>query len=106
MIRIHAALLPIVASLVIAGCGPPTLMPTPVAFDGGVDPLAPGDQETTTRVFIVTDRTPSGNEDDPAAFYSNDRDYGLRVGVATVDLAQGMTWDELHAESLRAKRHR
>ena len=71
-------------TLGFAGCNRPTLMPTPVAFDHGVDPIAEtpsSEQDTTARVFIVTDRKPSGRTDTPGEFYSNDRDYGLRVGV-------------------------
>jgi esterase/lipase superfamily enzyme len=100
-------LLPLVA-ITLVGCShPPTLMPTPIAFTNGVDPIAQTPaavRKTTSPVFIVTDRTPSGQTDDPATFYSNERDFGLRVGVATVDIASGMTWDELHAESLREER--
>ena len=101
MIRWSLFLLP---AIVLVGCShQPTLMPTPIAFSSGVDPIAqtpPGVRKTTSRVFIATDRTPSGRTDDPATFSSNERDFGLRVGVASVDLAQDMTWDELHAQSL------
>jgi esterase/lipase superfamily enzyme len=104
--RTPASLL-LITGVSLVGCGQPTLMPTPVAFEDGADPIAQtpaSDRETTGEVFIVTDRTPSGRTDDPGRFYSNDRDHGLRVGVATVDLARDMTWDELHAQALRAKR--
>ncbi|MHC4947660.1 MAG: alpha/beta hydrolase [Planctomycetota bacterium] len=102
--RLRACL---VLTLLLAGCGPPTLMPTPVAFYADTDPIAdtPADERTTTtRVFIATDRTPSGKTDDAATFYSNERDYGLRLGVATVEIGLDMTWDELHAESRREER--
>ena len=102
-------LLLLIVALGPAGCSGPTLMPTPVAFDSGVDPIAEtpvSEHDTTARVFIVTDRKPSGRTDSPADFYSNDRDYGLRVGVATVALARDMTWDELHAQSLKTRRTR
>ena len=102
-------LLLLIVALGPAGCSGPTLMPTPVAFDSGVDPIAETpvtERDTTARVFIVTDRKPSDRTDSPADFYSNDRDYGLRVGVATVELARDMTWDELHAQSLETKRTR
>jgi esterase/lipase superfamily enzyme len=90
-----------------AGCQS-SLMPTPVAFVGtDVDPIAetPAAAETTsTKVFYFTDRTPRPDSTSPATFYSNDRDWGLRLGYATVELARGMSWDELRAESVRDKR--
>ena len=109
MNRTRWTLLSLIVALGHAGCSP-TLMPTPVAFDSGVDPIGEtpvSERDTTARVFIVTDRKPSSRTNPPpATFYSNDRDYGLRVGVATVELARNMTWDELHAQSLKTKRTR
>lgn len=106
--QIRPLMLLSLATIVLASCShEPTLMPTPVAFSTGVDPFVQTPsvaRKSTGRVFIVTDRTPSGRTDDPEAFYSNDRDFGLRVGAATVDLGSGMTWDELRAESLRDQR--
>lgn len=82
-------------------------MPTPVAFDGsGVDPFflaREADRTTTSHVFIATDREPAERSDD-APVYSNARSRLLRIAVAEVDLARGMTWPQLHEQSLRARR--
>jgi esterase/lipase superfamily enzyme len=85
-------------------------MPTPVGFDAtGIDPIAvteSREEGTTTRIFYATDRMPSKSPTTPATIYSNDRDFGLRLGVATVDLAPDLTWEELHEVSLQDKRTR
>jgi esterase/lipase superfamily enzyme len=100
----------LVASLLLGGCGKPKLMPTPLIFaETGVDPIATQAPEssasdTTTRIFYATDRTPRTDPRSPAATYTNDRDTGLRLGVASVDLAPDMSWEELHDTSLQAER--
>ncbi len=107
MIRISCAMA--LCGAILLGCQP-KLMPTPIVFAGsGMDPNAAaiaGERTTTSRVFYATDRTPRPHPDNPASTYSNKRDFGLRLGVASVDLAPGMGWDELHEESLRAKRRK
>lgn len=104
---IGVASLAAVGGALPAGCQP-KLMPTPVAFSGaGIDPIAeapPEDRTTTSRVFYATDRTPRPDPATPASTYSNDRDHGLRLGVASVDLAPGKTWEELHGLSVQGKR--
>lgn len=91
----------------LAGCQA-KLMPTPVVFAGtGIDPVAEahaGERTTMSRVFYATDRTPRQDPQTPAFFYTNKRDFGLRLGVASVDLAPGMTWEQLHEASLQGKR--
>ena len=93
----------LLATLAPFGCSRPMLMPTPVAFDSGVDPVAEtpeGLRTPESRVFIVTDRTHAAYSDKPSTFYANDRNYGLCVGEATVELARKLSWDELHAASV------
>lgn len=96
--------------LVIAALGgcQATLMPTPIVFDDNVDPFAQTPdavRSTTSEVFIVTDRKPSGKQD-AASFYSNDRSESLWLALAEVDLGKGMSWKELHEQSLTAHRSR
>ena len=77
---------------ILAGCQP-KLMPTPVVFDGtGIDPITDtraGKRTTTSRVFYATDWTPRPHPENPVLTYSNDRDFGLRVGVASASVAAG-----------------
>jgi esterase/lipase superfamily enzyme len=108
MNRTGPPILPLVVSLLLVGCGRPPLMPTPMIFAGsGIDAVAEtpaGERATTARVFYATDRTPREYPKTPFKTYTNERDYGLRLGVASVDLAPGRTWEELHALSLEEKR--
>lgn len=89
----------------LSGCQT-TLMPTPIVFDDNVDPFAhtPNDIRTTTsEVFIVTDRKPSGKQE-PASFYSKKRDEALWIALAEVDLGKSMSWEELREQSLTSHR--
>jgi pimeloyl-ACP methyl ester carboxylesterase len=85
-------------------------MPTPVVFDQqGVNPFATTpavDCTTTGRVFIATVRGVSGKTNKPSDFYLDTPGHGLRVGVAEVNLARDMTWEELVEESRLEKRTR
>jgi esterase/lipase superfamily enzyme len=98
----------LVTTLLLAGCGGPKLMPTPAVFaDTGVDPIAetrPDKRQTVRRIYYATDRTPREKPRSARLTYGNDRDFGLRVGVATVDLAPSMDWERLHEVSLQGER--
>ena len=76
-----------------AGCQA-ELMPSPTVFvDSGIDPFRETplpNRTTTSKVFYATDRTPRENPSSPENTYTNDRDFGLRLGVASVDKAPGM----------------
>ncbi|MBL9141653.1 MAG: alpha/beta hydrolase [Phycisphaerae bacterium] len=78
------------------------LMATPaIAQNGLIDPfqyVPPKFQATTVPVFVASTRTVSGN-DDPARYYTAKRSPEVRLGLATVDLAVGQSWQELLQES-------
>lgn len=100
------------------GCGRPALMPTPVIFAGtGIDPLAgpvdpsAGPESTHRHIYYVTNRRPASadapvGDASPDPEYTTDRDPGLRLGVATVDLAPRQDATGLRAASLSARRPR
>jgi esterase/lipase superfamily enzyme len=96
----------VLPALLTTGCTT-TMMPTPVSFhEGNADPLAglpPEDQRTDCEVYLITNRALSG-ESDPAEFYSNDRSREGRLAVATIDLAPGLRWDQLHRASVAENR--
>jgi esterase/lipase superfamily enzyme len=101
-------MLAIVAVLILGGCSSKQyLMKTPaVVSEGRADPFAhvPSDlQDSNTYVFVASGRTVSG-EDDPARFYTNDRSREVRLGRATVQIGEGMSWEELTDLSRAAKR--
>ena len=99
----------VAAVLVILGGCQTTLMPTPaIVSDGHIDPfkqVVPEYQNSEAPVFVASARTVSGKTD-PAKFYSTDRSRMVRVGLATLEIGPGMTWDELVQESSVEKRKR
>ena len=108
--RMKSVLLFVAVALVMAGCSSRTyLMKTPVvAADGLVDPfehVVPERQKSEVPVFVASARTVSGHAD-PARYYTNDRSREVRVGLATVEIGPGMTWEDLVRESLAEKRSR
>ncbi len=99
-----------VAAVVVCLGGCETvLMTTPTVVTAGeIDPfkvVAPQYQNSEAPIFVASGRTVSGRTS-PAHFYSTDRSRMVRVGLATVEIGPGMTWDELVRESLAAKRDR
>jgi len=100
----------VVAAVIVSlgGCQT-TLMPTPaIVSEGHIDPFAhvvPEYQNSEAPVFVASARTVSGKTD-PAQFYSTDRSRVVRVGLATLEIGPGMTWDELTQQSLVEKRTR
>ena len=92
--------------LITAGCGT-VLMKTPAAvYNGKLDPFArviPERQNSEAPVFVASARAVSGKSE-PSIFYTNDRSRELRLGLATVQIGPGMTWQELVRESRAAKR--
>ena len=92
--------------LITAGCGT-VLMKTPAAVSNGkLDPFArviPERQNSEAPVFVASARAVSGKSE-PSRFYTNDRSRELRLGLATVQIGPGMTWEELVRESRAAKR--
>jgi hypothetical protein len=84
-------------------------MTTPAVVSAGhIDPfqsVVPEHQNTEAPVFVASARTASGKTF-PAHFYTTERSRMVRVGLATLEIGPGMTWDELVEESLAAKRSR
>jgi hypothetical protein len=97
----------IAAALFILGGCRTMLMKTPaVAADGLVDPfehVMPERQNSEVPVFVASARTVSGNAE-PARFYTNDRSREVRLGLATVEIGSGMSWEELIRQSRARKR--
>ncbi len=94
--------------LILAGCQT-HLMTTPAVVSAGhIDPfghVVPEYRNSEAPVFVASARTTSGRNF-PAHFYTTDRSRMVRVGLATVEIGAGMTWEELVRESLAAKRDR
>jgi esterase/lipase superfamily enzyme len=92
--------------LITAGCGT-VLMKTPAAVSNGqLDPFArviPERQNSEAPVFVASARKVSGASE-PSRFYTDDRSRVVRLGLATVQIGPGMTWEELVRESRIAKR--
>jgi len=90
----------------LAGCRT-HLMTTPAVVSAGhIDPfvhVVPKYRNSEAPVFVASARTASGDTD-PARFYTTDRSHMVRVGLATLQIGPGMTWDELVKESRVANR--
>ena len=96
-----------VVMVILGGCQT-HLMTTPAAVsDGHINPfdrVVPEYQNSQAPVFVASARTASGKTTYPAQFYTTNRSRIVRVGLATLEIGPGMTWDELVQESLAAKR--
>lgn len=96
--------------LLAIGCGSSKLMPTPSILHQGIaDPFADTPEElqsTIATVFVAAPRVPAENPRKPDDFYSTERSREVRLARAEVDLARGMTWDELVEASLTEDRRR
>ena len=96
-----------VVMVILGGCQT-HLMTTPAAVsDGHINPfdrVVPEYQNSQAPVFVASARTASGKTTYPARFYTTNRSRIVRVGLATLEIGPGMTWDELVQESLAAKR--
>jgi esterase/lipase superfamily enzyme len=80
------------------------LMPPPAVYIAGeVDPfprVTEGNYQEQAKLFYVTDRKPA-TEEDAAAFYANERGFGLRAGVANVRADPPFSgWEEVRAASM------
>jgi esterase/lipase superfamily enzyme len=78
-------------------------MPTPNLYDEtGKDPfpeLSPSLKSTEVRLFYVTDRGAEKDEETGALHYGYQRSPSIGFGTAVIDLAYGMTWEELNQAS-------
>ncbi len=94
--------------VILAGCQA-VLMPTPaVATDGLIDPfvyVSPEQHTSEIPVFVASARAVSGRTT-PEQFYTTNRSREVRLGLATVEIGTGMTWQEVARESRAAKRSR
>lgn len=97
----------VLGALLLAGCKGPVLMATPAAVsEGGINPfekVVPERQNSRVPVFVASARTVSGKEG-PLDFYTTDRSREVRLGLATLSIGSGMTWEQLVAESCVKKR--
>lgn len=91
----------------LAGCQPTVyLMPTPLAFQGGVhDPfLDTPEAERSNRVMVLyaTNRIPIGVKQDRqyTTLYTQD----LRLGVARLRIGENKSWEELRSLSVAERR--
>ena len=99
----------LLAVVVVTGGCRTSLMKTPaVVADGQIDPflhVLPERQNTSAPVFVASSRTVSGSTN-PAQFYTTDRSREVRLGLATVEFGEGLTWEELTEVSRATKRSR
>ncbi len=93
-------------ALILGGCQT-VLMTTPaVVSEGHIDPfvrVVREYQNSEAPVFVASARTASGKTS-PAQFYTTNRSREVRLGLATLEIGPGMTWEELVKESMAAKR--
>jgi esterase/lipase superfamily enzyme len=80
------------------------LMPPPAVYIAGeVDPfprVSEANYQEQAKLFYVTDRKPASAED-AAAFYANERGFGLRAGVVDVRADPPFSgWEEVRAASI------
>ena len=99
----------LIAAVVLSLGGCQThLMTTPaIVSDGHINPfdhVVPEYQNSEAPVFVASARTVSGKTKYPAQYYTTKRSRMVRVGLATLEIGPGMTWDELVEESMVAKR--
>ena len=93
---------------ILIGCtSQQKLMVAPEIYaDGIIDPFqqTPKSAQTTiTPVFVVSARNLTGNKN-PAKFYDDDRSRVLRLGIASIEIGENMTWRQLRSESLANQR--
>jgi esterase/lipase superfamily enzyme len=106
--RAQAGILLFLASFVLAGCGsgPQRLMRTPSVVEMGiVDPtaaVAESRRSGESVVFIASGRVPArdGVKGEPL---TTERGHVLHLGVAGVQLGEGLSWDELAAATVGGK---
>jgi esterase/lipase superfamily enzyme len=102
-------LLLLIAALVLSGCRSVLMNSPAAAAEGLIDPfqrVIPERQNSLAPVFVASARTISGRTD-PDEFYTNERSREVRLGLATVEIGPGMTWEELTRESrARKRRHK
>jgi esterase/lipase superfamily enzyme len=90
----------LVASVVFlaAGCGTPSLMPTPnlhrSASDNPFGDVPPAFRNNTVDVLYLTDRAPEGKAA-PDRKYGFRRSMSLAFGITTVRIGGNLSWDEL-----------
>ena len=90
----------------LGGCQRHLVTTPTVVSEGHVNPfvhVVPEYQNSEATVFVASARTASGKTN-PAQFYTTNRSREVRVGLATLEIGPGMTWDELVKESMAAKR--
>ena len=105
----HPAVLALIACTLLLGGCQTRLMKTPsVVSEGGLDPfrhVPAQSQGNEAPIFVASCRTVSGSSV-PADFYTDERSRAVRVGLATLEIGRGMTWDELREASLEKHRGR
>ncbi|MCP3902390.1 MAG: alpha/beta hydrolase [Planctomycetes bacterium] len=102
-----AAALLLAAVFTVAGCGGPTLVPTPnilvAAEDNPFANVAPEDQSSDVEMFYVTDRKPETAKDGSLR-YGHLRSPSIGFGTLALSIGDGMSWDDLVAVSRTDKR--
>lgn len=95
--------------VLLAGCAGRPLMPTPNLYTSATEQpfqqLAPALKTNQVDLLYVTDRVGEGNERGDLA-YGHKRSPSVAFGSAMVQIGQDITWEQLKAESQKAKRQR
>jgi esterase/lipase superfamily enzyme len=106
MNRTRQSLFLLIISLLLVGCGGPTLVPTPNLYlDRDLDPFAevpPAFQTNTVDFLYATDRAIKSDEGEPIK-YGYDRSMSLAFGSCVVEIGQDVSWDVL-VDASRAKK--
>lgn len=102
-----------VSTCLLVACGPKIydevdLMPSPTLYaEANVDPfedISAGTVYDRAKLFYVTDRAPV-EQDDPQAYYSNERGHLLRGGIARVRIDPPLdTWEDIRRITLQGNR--
>lgn len=106
MIRTFSPIILLLLLWIIAGCGGPQLVDTPVLYEGAADnpfaDVAPSNQHTSVTLIYGTDRMadqPEKSTPDGSVRYGYGRASSLSVGTCRVDIGNNLTWEQLVADS-------
>lgn len=110
-IRSLAASAALLLTLALSGCGGAYLMPTPNLYaDGLKDPFSevpPALRNNRAEVLFLTDRSETKQSTDDLRAYGSGRSRSLAFGVATMQIGNDISWDELvRASTSRSRAQR